>query len=51
MTALSEMFQTARDIMKWLGDCAQVCFFSPVVILFFSSFIVELRISIRDTVI
>lgn len=26
MTALGELFQAARDIMNWLGDCAKVSF-------------------------
>ena len=25
LTALEEMFQGARGIMNWLGDCAKVC--------------------------
>lgn len=25
MTALEEMFEAARGIMDWLGDCAKVC--------------------------
>lgn len=27
LNALGEMFEAARGIMKWLGDCAKVCFF------------------------
>lgn len=26
LTALEEMFQGARGIMTWLGDCAKVCY-------------------------
>lgn len=25
LTALGEMFEAARCIMSWLGDCAKVC--------------------------
>lgn len=25
LTALGEMFEAARSIMSWLGDCAKVC--------------------------
>lgn len=25
LTALGEMFEAARSIMGWLGDCAKVC--------------------------
>lgn len=25
MAALGEIFQAARAIMSWLGDCAKVC--------------------------
>lgn len=25
MTALEEIFDAARGIMSWLGDCAKVC--------------------------
>lgn len=26
LTALGEMFEAARSIMSWLGECAKVCF-------------------------
>lgn len=26
LAALGEMFEAARNIMNWLGDCAKVCF-------------------------
>lgn len=29
LTALEEMFQGARGIMNWLGDCAKVCCITP----------------------
>lgn len=29
LTALEEMFQGARSIMNWLGDCAKVCYSAP----------------------
>lgn len=29
LTALEEMFQGARSIMNWLGDCAKVCYNAP----------------------
>lgn len=25
LTALGEMFEAARSIMNWLGECAKVC--------------------------
>lgn len=32
LTALEEMFQGARGIMNWLGDCAKVCRITLVLI-------------------
>ena len=32
LTALEEMFQAARGIMTWLGDCAKVCCFIFLVV-------------------
>lgn len=29
LTALEEMFQGARSIMNWLGECAKVCYNTP----------------------
>jgi hypothetical protein len=34
LTALEEMFEGARGIMAWLGECAKVCFFYPAIICF-----------------
>lgn len=29
LTALEEMFEAARSIMSWLGECAKVCDLFP----------------------
>lgn len=34
LTALGEMFEAARGIMNWLGDCAKVSLFDPFLFLF-----------------
>ncbi len=33
LTALGEMFEAARSIMSWLGDCAKVCLIYLVIYL------------------
>lgn len=39
LTALGEMFQAARSIMSWLGECAKACFSQIYVEIFHRMFL------------
>lgn len=47
LTALGEMFEAARSIMSWLGECAKVCFIYFVVCLYLVV-MCEWRVTVND---